>query len=287
MASASVLFRENGDKAYADELLNHARSLYHFADTYRGRYSDSIPEVQAYYNSWSGYEDELAYGAAWLSRAEQAAGNDGQAYANTALNLYRSDLAGLNPGWTHNWDDASYATAVLLAQDSGDAAILQDVQQWLDSWVNGGNGVQITEGGLRFISDWGSLRYAANTAMLAGIVADELIDPNGTYSALANSTVDYILGENPREASYMVGYSENAPLQPHHRAASGVSWESFNSDIPNLHSLDGALVGGPKGADDFAYSDLRSDFISNEITIDYNAGLSGALAFNNQAASLS
>ena len=282
LAAASVLFRENGDKAYADELLNHARSLYRFADTYRGRYSDSIPEVQAYYNSWSGYEDELAYGAAWLSRAAVAAGNDGQSYADTALTLYRSELAGLNPGWTHNWDDASYATAVLLAQDSGDTGILQDIQQWLDSWVNGSNGVQITEGGLRFISDWGSLRYAANTAMLAGIVADELIDPNGTYSALATNTVDYILGQNPREASYVVGYGVNAPLQPHHRAASGVDWQGFNSDTANLHSLSGALVGGPTGADDFTYSDLRSNYISNEVAIDYNAGLTGALAFASQ-----
>ena len=286
LASASVLFRQNGEAAYADTLLSHAESLYSFADSYRGRYSDAIPEVQGYYNSWSGYEDELAYGAAWLSRAETAAGSDGEAYADAALSLYRTSLAGLNPGWTHNWDDASYATAVMLAEDSGDPAILQDVQQWLDSWVNGSNGVQISEGGLRFISDWGSLRYAANTAMLAGIVADELIDPNGNYSALATSTVDYILGENPREASYMVGYGDNAPVQPHHRAASGVGWEGFNNDTPNLYSLDGALVGGPTGANDFAYSDLRSDYISNEVAIDYNAGLMGALAFANQQSSL-
>ncbi|WP_438982528.1 glycoside hydrolase family 9 protein, partial [Vulcanococcus sp.] len=208
MASASVLFRQNGDAAYANELFKHAESLYRFADTYRGRYSDSIPEVQAFYNSWSGYEDELAYGAAWLNRAAEAAGDDGQAYEDAAINLYRTSLAGLSPGWTHNWDDASYATGVLLAKDSDDTAILQDVQQWLDSWVNGTNGVQITEGGLPFISDWGSLRYAANTAILAGVVADEPINPNGSYSELATNIVDYILGDNPRKASYLVGYGE-------------------------------------------------------------------------------
>ena len=284
MASASVLFRQNGDAAYADELLNHAESLYRFADTYRGRYSDSIPEVQTFYNSWSGYEDELAYGAAWLNRAAEAAGDDGQAYEDTALSLYRTSLAGLNQGWTHNWDDASYASAILLAKDSGDTAILQEVQQWLDSWVNGTNGVQVTDGGLPFISDWGSLRYAANTAMMAGVVADELINPNGSYSELATNIMDYILGDNPRESSYVVGYGENAPLQPHHRGASGVGWEGFNSDSDNLYSLDGALVGGPHGTDDFGYEDLRTDYISNEVALDYNAGLVGALAFANQVA---
>ena len=43
----------------------------------------------------------------------------------------------------------------------------------------------------------------------------------------------------------------------------------------------GALVGGPSAADDFAYNDARSDYISNEVAIDYNAGLTGALAFLN------
>ncbi|MFN9906162.1 MAG: glycoside hydrolase family 9 protein, partial [bacterium] len=84
LASASILFRRNGEVAYADTLLNHAESLYRFADTYRGKYSDSITEVRDYYNSWSGYNDELSYGAAWLARAREAAGADGSAYRNQA-----------------------------------------------------------------------------------------------------------------------------------------------------------------------------------------------------------
>ncbi|WP_241537272.1 glycoside hydrolase family 9 protein, partial [Synechococcus lacustris] len=90
LASASILFRENGSIAYADELLRNAVSLYRFADTYRGKYSNSITEVQSYYNSWSGYEDELSYGAAWLARATEAAGGDGSAYRQKALQLYNT-----------------------------------------------------------------------------------------------------------------------------------------------------------------------------------------------------
>jgi endoglucanase len=143
--------------------------------------------------------------------------------------------------------------------------------------------VQITDGGLRHISPWGSLRYAANTAMMAGEVADKLIDPEGRYRQLASETIDYILGSNPRQSSYVVGYGDNFPLQPHHRAASGIGWDAFNSDQPNEHVLYGALVGGPSAADDFAYTDSRSDYISNEVAIDYNAGFTGALAFLAQA----
>ena len=279
LASASILFRENGSIAYADELLRHAESLYRFADTYRGKYSDSITEVQGYYNSWSGYKDELSYGAAWLARAKEAAGGDGTAYRQKALQLYNTDIGGLSNGWTQNWDDSSYGAAVLLAEDTDNAKIRSDVEGWLNSWVNGTNGVQITAGGLRFISQWGSLRYAANTAMLAGVYADSVTDPNGAYSQLATDTIDYILGDNPRNSSYEVGYGINSPQQPHHRAASGVGWDGFRNGLPNVNILYGALVGGPSQANDFAYTDVRSDYIGNEVAIDYNSGFTGALAF--------
>jgi endoglucanase len=282
LASASILFRRNGEVAYADTLLSHAESLYRFADTYRGKYSDSLREVRDYYNSWSGYNDELSYGAAWLARAREAAGGDGSAYRNQALQIYRQSIGGLSRGWTINWDDVSYGTAVLLAQDTGDTRILGDVRGWLDSWVQGTNGVSITSGGLRHISQWGSLRYAANTAMVAGVVADSLIDPGGTYSKLATDTIDYILGDNPRGSSYVVGYGTNAPQQPHHRGASGVGWEEFRNGLPNVHTLHGALVGGPDRPNDFSYADVRSDYIRNEVAIDYNAGFSGALAYLSQ-----
>ena len=279
LAAASVLFRQEGDANYADTLLEHSEALFTFADRYRGKYSDAIPEVQSFYNSWSGYNDELAYGAAWLARALDASGVDGSNYQTRAHEIYHQSIGGLNNGWTHNWDDASYATAVLLAEDMDDTAALNDIRNWLDSWVEGNNGVAITDGGLRYISSWGSLRYSANTAMLASVVADSLIDPEGRYSDLARDSIDYILGDNPRQASYLVGYGSNHPQQPHHRAASGVGWSDFDGDQPNEHVLHGALVGGPTAADDFAYNDARSDYISNEVAIDYNAGFTGALAF--------
>lgn len=279
MAAASILFRRNGEVAYADQLLSSAMALYRFADTYRGKYSDSIPVVRAFYNSYSGYYDELANGAIWLSQAVQAQGGDGSTYLNKGLSLYNTFIGGLNKGWTGSWDDSAYGTAILLAQLTGSAAIKGQVEGWLNNWVTGGNGVQITAGGLRWISPWGSLRYAANTAFLAGVYASGVNDPNGAYTSLAENTMNYILGSNPRNSSYLVGYGNNFPQQPHSRNPSGVGWAGFNNGLPNAHINFGALVGGPTQANDTSYTDLRSDYISNEVAIDYNAGLSGALAF--------
>src|SRR5690606_894543 len=72
MAASSIVFRPT-DPAYADELLTHAKQLYTFADTVRGKYSDCITNATNFYRSWSGYHDELVWGAIRLYRATQDA----------------------------------------------------------------------------------------------------------------------------------------------------------------------------------------------------------------------
>lgn len=49
MAAASLVFRENGDTAYANTLLNHAIQLYAFGNNFRGSYATSFPEVREFY----------------------------------------------------------------------------------------------------------------------------------------------------------------------------------------------------------------------------------------------
>ena len=76
LAAASILFRQNGNKAYSKKLFKNASSLFEFADRYRGKYSDSITDVQPFYNSWSGYNDELAYGARLARPSERIEGRE-------------------------------------------------------------------------------------------------------------------------------------------------------------------------------------------------------------------
>ncbi|MEM6521702.1 MAG: glycoside hydrolase family 9 protein [Cyanobacteria bacterium P01_C01_bin.70] len=268
LASASIIFRSS-DPTYADELLTNAEQLFEFADTHRGKYSDAIPNAGNFYNSWSGYNDELAWGAAWLYKATGEA-----SYLQQAESIYQNRIGGLG-SFAQNWDDKSYGVATLLAQETGKQEYKQDVEGWLDSWVNGTNGVQITDGGLRWVGKWGSGRLAASTAFVAGVYADTVGDPAGQYGALVETTIDYLLGDNPRNSSYVVGFGENSPLRPHHRGAGSTP----NSSAPNEHILYGALVGGPDQPNDFAYEDDRSNYVTNEVALDYNAGFTGALAY--------
>ncbi|XP_039161972.1 endoglucanase 6-like [Eucalyptus grandis] len=56
------------------------------------------------------------------------------------------------------------------------------------------------------------------------------IQPSELLS-FAKSQVDYILGDNPRATSYMVGYRNNYPRQVHHWATSIVSIKEDSSFI--------------------------------------------------------
>merc|ERR1719394_921116 len=83
LASAAILF-EDTDPSYSATLIQHAEELFNFADTYRGKYSDSIPDASKFYNSY-GYEDELIWSAAWLYKATGKS-----EYLTKAENMYSS-----------------------------------------------------------------------------------------------------------------------------------------------------------------------------------------------------
>ncbi|MEM6867991.1 MAG: glycoside hydrolase family 9 protein, partial [Cyanobacteria bacterium P01_C01_bin.121] len=265
LAAASIIFRES-DSVYADRLLENAKQLFDFADQYRGKYSDAISNVSSFYNSWSGYMDELSWSAAWLHKAT----ND-STYLAKAEDYYQE----LNPQWTQSWDNKSYGTATLLAQATGKSQYRQDTEDWLDYWSDSNGGIQYTSGGLAWLDQWGSLRYSANTAFIAGIYSDTVKDYGDRYADFAEDQIDYLLGENPNNFSYMVGFGDDYALNPHHRSAHGSY--NINDADPNDNILYGALVGGPASANDNDYADVRSDYIRNEVAIDYNAGLTGAL----------
>jgi len=281
MAASSIVFRPT-DSTYANTLLDHAKQLYSFADTYRGKYSDCITDAGGFYNSWSGYNDELVWGAIWLYRAT----ND-TAYLDKAKSYYANlsnepQTTTKSYKWTIAWDDKSYGAYVLLAKLTGDQQYKDDAQRWLDYWSVGAGAR--TPGGLIIVDSangWGSLRYAANTAFAAFVYSDYLGSSNSRYSRyhdFATKQINYALGDNPQSRSYVVGFGSNPPINPHHRTAHGSWSNNIKSPTNNRHVLYGALVGGPTSTSDSSYVDDREDYKANEVATDYNAGFTSALA---------
>ncbi|MEV4760090.1 glycoside hydrolase family 9 protein [Micromonospora sp. NPDC049559] len=279
MAASSMVFRPT-DAAYADRLLGHARQLYTFADTVRRAYHECITDATNFYRSWSGYTDELVWGAIWLHRATGEA-----SYLAKAESEY--DRLGTEPQsstrlykWTVAWDNKQFGAYVLLANLTGKQKYVDDANRWLDYWTVGVNGekVRTSPGGMAVLDSWGALRYAANTSFAALVYADKTTDTTrkARYHDFAVRQINYALGDNPRRASYMIGFGANPPKNPHHRTAHGSWWDSQQVPEATRHVLYGALVGGPSAPDD-AYTDSRGDYVMNEVATDYNAGFTSAL----------
>ncbi|XP_077995025.1 uncharacterized protein LOC144448621 [Glandiceps talaboti] len=271
MAAASIAFRDY-DSAYSATLLAEAVSLYRFAYDYRGLYSDSVAEAKKVYDS-SKYEDELTWAACWLYKATGE-----QQYLDDAVALFNA--VPQPKSYAFDWNDVSMGHRLLLLNITGDAAYLKYVStKFVDNYRPIGN-LPYTAKGLVFRNNWGSLRYA-NSAAFVAIMAAHYGHYTSEYIDWALTQVHYALGDTGR--SFVIGFGENPPQQPHHRASScpdppeACKWSTYNLDAPNPHTLTGALVGGPSNIDD-EYSDDRSNHYTNEVTLDYNAGFQSAIA---------
>jgi hypothetical protein len=67
LAASSLALRDSHPSSAAS-YMQSAKQLYHLAKFPEGVYSQTLPEMQSWYNS-SSYLDDLAWAAAWLSWA--------------------------------------------------------------------------------------------------------------------------------------------------------------------------------------------------------------------------
>ena len=121
---------------------------------------------------------------------------------------------------------------------------------------------------------WGCLsEQGANQA--TSLVYAYLLSGNKDYLANAYRNMDYILGRNATGYCYVTGFGSKSPMHPHHRLSAA-------DDV--AEPLPGFLVGGPNAGQqdgaayastlpDEAYADDVNSYASNEIAINWSAGL--------------
>ncbi|MEJ6951307.1 glycoside hydrolase family 9 protein [Natronospora cellulosivora (SeqCode)] len=268
-ASLALMYlnSKDSDPEYAAIALENAKSIYNLGKNHLGTGGGQSFYVHGPY--W----DELAWAGIWLYNAT----GDNQ-YLEDVDFFIRSHLphgaAGYVNRWTLCWDDVWAVVFMEMYRITGESVYRDAIEANLNYWMNE---IQTTPGGLSYLTEWGVNRYAAAQAFLALIYYD--MTNNGAYRDYAKSQIDYMLGSNPRNSSYVVGFGENYPQFPHHRGSSG-RLEGPPADekkeMPQRHILYGALVGGPQ-ADD-SYIDDIDDYRFTEVAIDYNAGFVGAMA---------
>ena len=128
--------------------------------------------------------------------------------------------------------------------------------------------------GWAVVSGYGSARYNTAAGLCACVYAKTTGDE--TFLPWAKAQMEYILGKNPMGYAYEVGYEYNFASHPHHRSSHCSATQSMDDPIIQVHTLWGALVGGPGLKDE--HVDETKDYIYNEVTDDYNAGFCGDLA---------
>jgi endoglucanase len=290
LAASSILF-QSSDSSYAATLRSQAASIYQFGDTFRGTYDSCISAASGFYHSFSGFMDDLTWGAIWLYKAT------GDTSYLTKAQTYYAQMPKAQQtttpefAWTVSWDDKSYACYVLMAELTGQRQYIDDAERnldWFTSNVNG-NHVNTSPGGEAVVDVWGTARYAANAAFLALEMSNYLksqgIDTAKAqvYHDFAVRQINYILGDNPLHISYEVGFTNGGkntawPKNVHSRGAHGSWTNNINDPVNNRHTAIGELVGGPNQAGSDAYTDDRNNFQQNEGALDYNALFSGALS---------
>ena len=138
-----------------------------------------------------------------------------------------------------------------------------------------------TPAGFSMLNEYGSARYNTAGELCCLVYAKEAENHEKNEDPLrfakwAEGQMEYIMGKNPMNRPYIVGWSPTAASHPHHRASHGS--QDLNMDHPadQVHILWGALVGGPDAGD--WHRDITKDYVYNEVAVDYNAAAVGACA---------
>lgn len=257
------------------DYIKHAENIYNLA---KANPSDDVynaSDAQGFYQSRHLY-DQLFYAANWMYIATGDSGylEDAKGYI-PKLDKMLGEGDTIAYGWCHCWDDNLQGAMLLYAINTEDSSAIAHVKKHIDRWISGEEEKTVS-GGLRWLDSWGSLRYANTAAFLASVASDTILkSETDKYMQFAETQVNYSLGDNPDKRSYMIGFGDKYPQNPHHRTAHG-SWKNSVYDPSHTrHILYGALVGGPN--QDGSYKDSRDDFINNEVATDYNAGFTAML----------
>ncbi|KAG2576323.1 endoglucanase 19-like [Panicum virgatum] len=306
LAASAVAFRR-ADPAYSSRLLHAAMRAFELADRHRGSYSAGALSsvVCPFYCSYSGYQDELLWAAAWLHRASNNASFMSYVRAN-GMQLGAGD-----DDFSFSWDDKRAGTKVLLAKGFLRRRLqgLQLYKAHSDSYIcslvpgtSGFQASQFTPGGLIYKEGGSNMQYVTTATFLLVAYARYLRSAGACavcggrdvapaeLVALARRQVDYILGKNPAGTSYMVGFGGRYPRRLHHRGASMPSvrahpgrigcdegFRYLHSGAADANVLVGAVVGGPDARDGFV--DDRDGYGQTEPATYINAPLVGALAY--------
>ncbi|MEE5992944.1 MAG: glycoside hydrolase family 9 protein [Oscillospiraceae bacterium] len=236
---------KDSDANYAKECLKYAKALYNFGTQHKG---NEMTGQSPYYSTDEDSQDELLLAQAWLY-----INGEGSKPTVTPNN---GQYSGKYDCYRYTWDKVYQGYAALMYKATKDSAFKKE----LEYEVNNAGGVNAG----KYNGDgWGAARYNCGLQMSALAAAD-----GNSSSALATGSkwqMDYILGDNPKGYSFLIGYGSKWPTHIHHRAANP---GDLSSNPAAKYTLYGGLVGGIDASGN--YEDHSDKYQYTEGALDYN-----------------
>ncbi|CAH2078068.1 unnamed protein product [Thlaspi arvense] len=300
LASASIVFKE--DTEYSKKLVDGAKRLYAFADS--TKLSQQHREASEFYQSTLSW-DELLWSGTWLYYATGSVSYLDQVTTEVLATRAGAFETGAYYG-VFSWDNKLPGAQLLLTRlrlflgppypyEEMLSTFHKQIGVVMCSYLPYFHKFNRTKGEFSLIEVCWNV---ANAAFLATLFSDYLeaantpgwycgptFYPNDVLREFSRSQIDYILGRNPGNMSYVVGFGDLYPKRVHHRGASipqsvknescegGWKWRDSKEENPN--EIIGAMVAGPDKHDGF--HDVRSNYNYTEPTLSGNAGLVAAL----------
>lgn len=213
--------------------------------------------------------------------------SDEKLFAGTELAITTGDASYKQSGSSANisyWGDmsgiATYGKATHESVFSDAAEAKQKLLSTADKFV------ERTQTGFGVVMSkedfvWGSNAAASNQGIW--LLHAYYLTGDEKYYTAAVQTLNYLLGKNPLDMSFVTGFGTKSPMMPHHRPSTA---DGVTDPVP------GMLVGGPQpGGEDVgsaaewkcadyrtgfaatAYTDQRCSYATNEVAINWNAPL--------------
>ncbi len=280
------------DVDYAERCVDYAKALYEFA----ARYPETRAQDDGGLYTSNSSTDDLAWAALWLYLVNPAAHAEyldaivsgprpWLSFGSQSNLLIAAPTPGVwVPAWAesspHSWDAVRAGVIIKLAQLMTERSAPM-APRWVEiarQMARGFATGPATPDGFYMYMSWGSARYNA-AAQFTTLLFSKYFPSDAETPSLvdwARRQMDYILGSNALGKSYVMGYTQSYALQPHHAAGHASIFGLPSTPKENRHIIWGALVNGPRA--DGSHVDARDDYGSNEVTIDYNAALTAALA---------
>lgn len=318
LAAASIAFRQAGDAFEADKNLALARTVFEWGDAHRNPNTATrrltagrVVTVTSYPARSANVIPRLLFATAWLHRAEHAAATPGYtaAWVDRAETLFESAANAANRGrpWVNFAAGAEHNGAcALLAADTGRAKFVTEADAYADFWLYRrrndtglATDIATTPGGFVCRGNGGAwnlptlfdqapplLEWADSPHQrLATRRADTIALFTGTYTHAPVRQLDYLLGFNPLNLSYLQGFAPPGQTWVNnlHYRANLALYGGFGTPggLPtrNVYPCYGLLAPGPDHTDFYPVTAPAIDSqISYKEPIIYSGGLLTALA---------